>query len=488
MKLGTRIFLAFLVIFAICFYYPVDRIVKDLRLFFLESLEDPLVDQANILAAFAGAEMEAGRFDPETFRGVFGRIESLPLSARIYDFTKTTVDVHVYITDGEGRVLFDSRDQGNEGTDYTCWRDVSLTLQGQYGARTTRLDPGDPTSSVLYVAAPILVHGKTAGVLTVAKPTANINAFLGDATPRVLRVWIVSALLAILLAFFVSWWITRPVQWLTRYANDVRDGKRVQLPRLGGGELGEMGQAIEKMKEALEGRKYVEEYIQTLTHEIKSPISAIRGSAELLDEEMPRERRDRFLANIRSEAGRIQDIVDRMLELSELETRKTLRNVETLFPAALAASVLEGGEWRFSPKKIQAGLTVVQDVPVTGDRFLLRQALSNLFQNAVDFSPEGGRIEITVTSDGRSVFFSVEDGGPGIPEYAMGKVFDKFFSLHRPDTGKKSTGLGLNFVKEVASLHRGRVRLENRREGGLRAVMILPAGSSPATPVQTTTP
>jgi two-component system sensor histidine kinase CreC len=487
-KLGTRIFLAFLLVFAICFYYPVDRIVKDLRLFFLESVEDPLVDQANILAAFVGSEMEAGRFDPEALRGVLGRIEALPLSARIYDFTKTTVDVHMYITDGEGRVLFDSRDRENEGTDYTRWRDVSLTLQGQYGARTTRLDPDDPASSVLYVAAPVIVHGKTAGVLTVAKPTANINAFLEGARPRVLRVWSVSAVLAVLLAFFVSWWITRPVQWLTRYANDVRDGKRVDLPRLGGGELGEMGRAIEKMKETLEGRKYVEEYIQTLTHEIKSPLSAIRGGAELLGEEMPRERRDRFLANIRGEAGRIQDIVDRMLELSELETKKVLRNVETLSPAALAASVLEGGEGRVSQKKIQARLNVLQDVPVRGDRFLLRQALSNLLQNAVDFSPEGGRIDITVKSDGRAVFLSVEDEGPGIPAYAMEKVFDKFFSLHRPDTGRKSTGLGLNFVKEVASLHRGRVRLENREGRGLRAVMILPAGSKPAPPVQPAPP
>ncbi|HPX11104.1 MAG TPA: two-component system sensor histidine kinase CreC [Syntrophales bacterium] len=488
MKLGTRIFLAFLVIFAICFYYPVDRIVKDLRLFFLESMEDPLVDQANILAAFVAEEMEAGRFDPEKLRGILGRIASLPLSARIYDFTKTTVDVDLYVTDGEGRVLFDSRDRGNEGADYTGWRDVSLTLEGRYGARTTRLDPGDPASSVLYVAAPVVVHGKTAGVLTVAKPTANLNAFLEGARPRVLRVWFLSALLAVLLAFFVSWWITRPVQWLTRYANDVRDGKRVDLPRLGGGELGEMGRAIEKMKEALEGRKYVEEYIQTLTHEIKSPLSAIRGAAELLGEEMPRERRARFLANIRGEAGRIQDIVDRMLELSDLETRKAPRNLETLSPAALAASVLEGGEWQVSPKNIHAGLNVLRDVPVTGDRFLLRQALSNLLQNAVDFSPEGGRIEITVKLEGTTVLLSVEDEGPGIPEYAMGKVFDKFFSLRRPDTGKKSTGLGLNFVKEVASLHGGRVRLENRERGGLRAVMILPAGSKPSAPVQPVPP
>lgn len=477
MRLGTRIFIAFLVILSISFYYPIQRIARDLRLFFLESVEDPLVDQANVLAAVVGAEMEAGRFDPGEFHRVLEGVRSLPLSARIYDFTKTTVDVRIYMTDDSGVVIFDSGDRENEGADYNHWRDVSMTLQGEYGARTTRSDPEDPSSSVLYVAAPILVQGRTAGVLTVAKPTANINAFLAGAKPRLFRIWFASALLAVLLAFFVSRWITRPVTLLTRYAHDVRDGKRVALPALDRSELGEMGLAIEKMKESLEGKKYVESYIHTLTHEIKSPLSAIRGAAELLDENMPPEKRNHFLSNIRNETSRIQDIVDRLLELSELETRKTPRHIESFPLNDLVKAALESKEWVLSRKKLKADVDAPNQVTMTGDRFLLQQALSNLLQNAVDFSPVKERIEITLREEGSKAFLTVEDRGPGIPEYAAGKVFEKFFSLHRPDTGKKSTGLGLNFVKEAVSLHRGEVRLENRPERGLRATIILPLRS-----------
>jgi two-component system sensor histidine kinase CreC len=110
-----------------------------------------------------------------------------------------------------------------------------------------------------------------------------------------------------------------------------------------------------------------------------------------------------------------------------------------------------------------------------GDPFLLHQALSNLLQNAIDFSTARGSIRIAATTGSDRVSIIVEDEGPGIPDFAKERVFERFFSLQRPGTGKKSTGLGLNFVKEVALLHGGEIRLENLPEGGLRAILSLPA-------------
>ena len=117
---------------------------------------------------------------------------------------------------------------------------------------------------------------------------------------------------------------------------------------------------------------------------------------------------------------------------------------------------------------------VQDDIVVKGDFFLLRQAISNLIQNAIDFSSEHGQLELTTQVDGQQLRFIVDDYGSGIPDYAIDKIFDKFFSLQRPDSGKKSTGLGLNFVKEVAILHKGDITLENRSEKGVRATLTLP--------------
>jgi two-component system, OmpR family, sensor histidine kinase CreC len=476
LRLGTRIFLAYLLVFIICFSYPFDRISKDLRTHYVEGIEDPLVDMANILAGMVSVDMEAGRFAAENFYGAFEHIYGRFLSVRLYDLIKTNMDVRVYITDVSGRVIFDSENKGNIGSDYSNWRDVALTLRGQYGARTTRQDPNDPTSVVLYIAAPVIVRGEIAGVLTVAKPTTNVNTFLAIARPRIVRIGIISAAAATFLSLIISLWISRPISRLTQYALDVREGKRAKLPRLGRSELSEMANAFDMMREALEGRKYVEQYVQTLTHEIKSPLSAIMGSAELLEEEMSSEVRARFLANIRTEANRIQDLVDRMLKLTELESKRMLERVEFISFGTLIRKVIEEKSLLLSQKSLKVEVPNLDDLMVKGDPFLLHQAVSNLIQNAIDFSPVQGRIDVTLRTDGKTLNFILDDEGPGVPEYAKRKVFDKFFSLQRPDTGKKSTGLGLNFVKEVAHLHHGEVILENRDEKGMRVILRLPQG------------
>jgi len=476
MKLGARIFLCYVAIFVVCFYYPIDFVLDNLRTRYLEGVEDPLVDQANILSGIISNEMAADRFDPERWRSIFKKVYARNLSARIYDFEKRGVDMSVYITDRDGRILFDSASEGNTGKDYSKWRDVRLTLSGKYGARTTRKDENTPTSSVLYVAAPIRVAGEIEGVVAIAKPTTNINNFLKSAKPEISKSGFMAAAAAMLLSFFASFWITRPIKRLTHYADEIRRGKRVVFPRLGRTEIGEMGAAFEKMKEALEGKNYVEQYVQTLTHEIKSPLSAIRGAAELMEEKMEPERRSRFLSNIRIEANRVQDLVDRMLALSELETLMNLRKVERVSFQSVVKTVCESKQPMLVKKQLGLTTRISDDVIVDGDSFLLHQAVGNLIQNAVDFSPVHGRIGLTAAIGGEWLTFAVEDDGPGIPDYANEKVFEKFFSLQRPDSGKKSTGLGLNFVREVAHLHGGTIRLENRSEKGVCATLSLPVG------------
>ncbi len=483
MKLGIRIFILYALIFTVCFYYPINWTLTNLRFRYLEGVEDPIVDQANILAAIVGSDMETGGFNPDMLYKAFQEAYARKLNARIYQFDKNSVDIRVYITDNAGRIVFDSEDRSRIGEDYSIWRDVGLTLDGKYGARATLKDPEDLTSSVLFVGAPILVHGETAGVLTVGKPTTAINTFLQNAKPRIFRIGTIAALVAIVLSFLVSYLITLPIRRLTRYANDIRAGKRTPFPILDRSEIGDMGEAFAKMQEALEGRKYVEQYVQKLTHEIKSPLSAIRGAAELMEEKMSDERRARFLANIHNEVGRLQDIVDHLLELASLENLKTLTKRETVSIGSMVKTILESLRPIVSKKDLTVVNRVKEDVLIVGDSFLLHRAISNLVQNAVDFSPAHGQVILTVKQKEGFVDFVIEDKGPGIPDYALDKVFEKFFSLQRPDTGRKSTGLGLNFVKEVAVLHHGDVVLKNRTEGGAQAVLRLESRFQSVDPV-----
>jgi two-component system sensor histidine kinase CreC len=143
--------------------------------------------------------------------------------------------------------------------------------------------------------------------------------------------------------------------------------------------------------------------------------------------------------------------------------------------APIVRSILEGQEGAVARKKLRVESDLPDDLSVRGDPLLLHLALSNLVQNAVDFSSEGGAIRISSRLEANVLELSIQDEGPGIPSYATSRIFEKFFSLPRPDTGKKSTGLGLNFAHEVAALHQGSVRVENLEQGGLLARLRLPA-------------
>ncbi len=474
MKLGARIFFCYLTIFVICFYYPVDWMKTNLRTRYLEGVEDPLVDQAHLMAALVAHEMKSGRFDAGRLAQALAPVYRQEIRVQIYDLLKTSVDMYVYITDAKGKVIFHSADPKQVGKDYSRWRDVFLTLKGRYGARSTLADPDIPESSVLFVAAPIRIDDKIKGVLTVAKPVTTVNRFLEEAKPKIVKVALAACLAAIILCLLASIWITIPIMRLKTYADDTRAGKRVEPPKLGSDEIGEMGAAFVKMREALEDRKYVEQYVQSLTHEIKSPLSAIRGAAELLEEQMPPDRRERFLANIRNETNRIQEIVDRLLALAELENLNMPKKLENISLGSLIKTVLESKQPLCAQKRLTVTVNIVDDPVVRGDSFLLYQAIANLLQNAVDFSPPHGRIKLALREKSGRLRFTITDQGPGIPDFAYAKVFDKFFSLQRPDTNKKSTGLGLNFVKEIVTLHKGEVQLENNTDQGAVAIVTLP--------------
>ncbi|HWU37387.1 MAG TPA: two-component system sensor histidine kinase CreC [Candidatus Acidoferrum sp.] len=473
MSKRNRIFLGILLIYALGVALLLFRVMRDIDPRYRESAEELLVDTANLLASLIQTDMREGVFHPQRMAPAFQDMYARRFRVQIYAVTKTQADLRVYVTDRNGRVVFDSLGR-DEGKDFREWRDVRLTLEGGYGARTTPETAGDPRSTVMYVGAPIRWNQEIVGVVSVGKPMRSFGGFIASARQKLFLVGLTSGVSVILLAVLGSIWLVRPFSLVTEYIHYVRDQKQVSLPRLSRRALGILGAAYDEMRDALAGRNYAEEYIQALTHEIKSPLSAIRGAAELLQEPMPEARRERFLKNIRDETQRIQDLVDRLLELSSLEKRRGLTEVQEVRLDELLAEAIASLGPLVDAKGVRLSVAGAEGCVLGGDRFLLHRALTNLLQNAIDFSPAGGEIEIVVTSKNRSYQVGIRDHGPGLPDYALDRVFEKFYSLRRPDSGKKGTGLGLSFVKEIAELHRGSVELRNHPDGGAVATLTLP--------------
>ena len=477
MSIRARIILTHLLIVGIGFFYLVKRITDagEIKPRYMASVEEGMVDTARLFAAMVEREIKDGQIDVTQVRDSFARARARPFTAKIYSKEKANVDLHIYVTDAKGLVIFDSDNGHAEGQDYSQRNDVFLTLRGKYGARSTRQDPADPTSSVLFVAAPIMNGEDIGGVLTVSKPQKSMATFMQETRRKIFIMGAIAATLVVLASTLFSAWITRPIKRLTDYARAVRDGRRLPMPRLGTSEMASLGRAFEEMRDALDGRKYIEEYVQTLTHEIKSPVAAIRGAAALLHEEMPAEQRQKFLANIEAEGVRVQEIVDRLLLLSAVEAKKALDEQKPINIGETVKKTVASVATLAAAKNIDLSADLPREPAiVSADEFLLEKAVLNLLQNAIAFAPAGGRVTASLQNVDHSCVLRVSDNGPGIPDFAQPRVFERFFSLPRPDTGKKSSGLGLAFVREVASLHRGTVTLQNAPAGGALAELILP--------------
>ena len=478
MKIGLRILLGYFVIVALAAWLLGNVFVQQVKPGVRQAMEDTLADTANVLAELATDDVLAGRIDNGQFarrvRGLAGR----DIDARIWGFRKQSADYRVYVTDARGIVVFDSTGR-DVGRDYSRWNDVYLTLRGEYGARSTRSDPADENSTVMHVAAPIRdADGRIAGVLTVAKPNQAIAPFIERSQQAVLRWGLVLLGTALLVGVLAAWWLSRQVGRLQRYAQAVTAGERVQAPKAAG-EFGDLGRALETMRDRLEGKQYVEQYVHALTHELKSPLSAIRGSAELLESPLPEADRLRFVATIRAQGERMAQMIDKLLALAAVEHRQRLEQPE---PVALAVLVEEAVA-QVETEAAAAGVSLVRDEVdragvVEGDPFLLRQAIANLLDNAIDFAPRGSAIEIALRQGDKAVQVCVADRGPGVPDYAIGRVFERFYSLPRPQGRSRSSGLGLCFVAQVAELHDGHAALANRDGGGAVATLDLPSATA----------
>jgi two-component system sensor histidine kinase CreC len=475
-RIRVRIFLAFAVTAAFAVWYLSDHLSANVRMYFLQGMEESLVDTSTVLASLLEEDVRAGKIDAAGFRRAFRSAYRRKLDARIYELVKTDVDLRVYVTDAKGVVIFDSDGGRAEGEDYSEWNDVYLCLRGEYGGRVTRRVEGDPRTSVMCVASPVRSDGKLVGVLSACKPVDHANFLIDSARTEIMKAAVIAAALLMVLGYLVSYWVVRPVRRLTAFAREVSEGRRAPAPDLGKGEIAQMGRAFARMRDELEGRRYVEQYVGTLTHEIKAPLSAIRGAAELLGEDVPPEKRQKFLENIRAESERISQVVDRLLELASLENRRELRDVAELDGAGLAAEARES----LAAAAESAGVTIraeaAEGLALRGEKFLLAGALANMLRNAIEFSSPGGEVLLRARAEGDGILFEVLDSGPGVPDFALGRAFEKFYSLPRPGGGKKSSGLGLSFVREAADLHGGEAGIENRPEAGARCWIRLPRG------------
>jgi len=474
MQITLRVFLAFFLIVGLAAFFIQRVFIKEVKPAVRQVMEENLVDTANLLAELAAQDMRNQTMASGGFAQSVENFSHRKVDALILGSHKTTLNYRIRITDDQGIVVFDSENK-ELGKDYSRWNDVRRTLQGAYGARSTRDVPEDANSSVMHVAAPIMDGDQIIGVLTVANPNRTLAPAIERAEKRIFNYGLLLLALSLAVGLGVTLWLSRSLNALRRFANAVIEGKKATPPTQGAKEIVQLGQVLKSMREQLEGKQYVENYVHQLAHEIKSPLSAIGASAELLEEELPESDKKRFLETISSQSKRLSTLVEKMLKLAALEHRQALHNAQLVEPLLLAHRVAQNLAPSCLQRHIQIQVHSTPQLPlIQAEPLLIEQAIFNLAENAVQFSPPHGLVSMDLSIRDNALLITIEDQGEGIPDFAQTRLFERFFSLARPQGGTKSTGLGLCFVREVALLHKGSLELANRPQGGCVARLSIP--------------
>ncbi len=475
MKLYTQIIIVFCVLVSGVIYFLLNTAIDELKPAMRQSSEELLVDTANLLAEMIQADMSTQDINTLEFSTTVNAFLNRELNAKIYAIDKTQSQLRIYLTDKNGTLIYHSSPlfQEDLGKDYSQWNDVYLTLLGKYGARSSDDIEGDKTTSFMYVAAPIYQHKKIIGVVSVGKPRTDLLPFIDATINKLYEYSIIISFITVLLGILFAFALTHSVRKLTRYVRQIKEDKPATQPKLIDSDMQRLGNAITDMKQALDGKAYVEQYTQSLTHELKSPIAAITGASELLSQQLSTEDFSRLKANLTNESARLNQLVSRLLELTQVERLTVIESPATFSIDELIEELRQSKRLLLEKHHLHLITPVPSGIALSGDRLLVFQSLDNLLQNAIEFSNDNSTIDIHVNKSQGRITVSVLDEGTGIPDYAIDKITERFYSLPRP-TKAKSTGLGLNFVQKIMQLHQGKLTICNRQPKGVIASLIFP--------------
>jgi len=333
---------------------------------------------------------------------------------------------------------------------------------------------------MLYVAVP-LKTGKGLWVFRISRSLAAIDSLLNDVFNRLIIVLIILVVAIFLVGLYLYRKINAPLyeirQGAERFASGAFDRK---LPDYQVKEISELAMAMNQMAGKLDLLENLRrEFVANVSHELKTPVTTIMGFTETLINGAKDDAADldRFLEIIARQTDRLANIIDDLLTLSRLESAplSEVLALDWYDLCELLESSREVCQSRADKKNINLNIDCNTRVPVQVDQSLLLQAIVNLIDNAVNYSPEHSTVQVVARVEKEQVWIDVADDGPGIMETHIPRLFERFYRADKARSRKLGgTGLGLAIVKHIANVHRGEVSVSSSVGSGSTFTIMLP--------------
>jgi two-component system sensor histidine kinase ChvG len=328
------------------------------------------------------------------------------------------------------------------------------------------------------VSEPVVRDRHLAGIVLLTREAREVDESLLAVRLSILALFALGLALTVMLSWYLSLTIARPILRLARVAEQMREGRgragtvpALLLERRD--EVGELAHALASSVRALWDRMdAIERFAADVAHEIKNPLTSIRSAIETLRRIDDAAKQRRLLGIIAQDVARLDRLISDISDASRIDAELSRAATEPVDLAPILATLAEINEATRTD-----GAPRIEVAPaegrcvVQGIEGRVVQVLRNLIANAVSFSPRDGRIALAAREVGPMVEITVEDEGPGIPEARLEHIFDRFYSERpRGERFGHHSGLGLSISRQIVEALRGRISAENRRDGNGRVI------------------
>lgn len=369
--------------------------------------------------------------------------------------------------------------------------DLPEVEQALAGTLTSQIRQRADGDLVINIAVPVQRFRRVLGALLLTAQTDDIDTIVRAEQMLTIKIFIGAFALTILLSFFLGRTLVRPIRVLARAAERVRRGigREENIPEFAQrrDEIGDLSRSLSDMTGALYNQiDAVEQFAADVAHEIKNPLSSMRSALETIQMSDKPAVREKLLAILEDDVKRIDRLITDISDASRLDAELTRGQTSVVDLGVMLATLIEAynttgklGDIELVFADDEAGVFLVSGIDAR-----LGQVWRNLIDNAVSFSPKGGRIQVGLEIKNRHVLLTVSDQGPGVPEGSEEKIFSRFYS-ERPSEEQfgSHSGLGLAISKQVIEAHGGTIVVENlatnsSSESGARFVVTLPLAAA----------
>lgn len=432
---------------AVLTWYSTERY----REYFIQQLRTILEDRASIVAARINSDREG---------------DAIPVSDDTCHIPGSVTDTRLTVIAPSGIVLCDSQADKNTMDNHRNRPEIARAFRGEV-ASTTRYS-NTLSATLLYVAVPATNDTPVDYVVRAAVPLRSIDDLLSELKGTLILMGAILAIAAVFLSIYLYRKINPPLKDIVNGANRFAQGRfGSKLPEYEVKEIAELASAMNRMAEQLQRLETIrQDFVANVSHELKTPITSIKGFVETLKDgaKDDREDLDRFLGILSKQSQRLEAIVDDLLTLSRLESEPAseLLNLHTEDLRDLLTSVREFCLAQADEKSIAITIQCDSRIEMVVDRALLTQAIINLVDNAIKYSAPGTGVRMQGLDHGTRVRVEVADEGPGISTEHIPRLFERFYRVDKARSRSLGgTGLGLAIVKHVAGLHNGSVSVES---------------------------